>query len=196
MHRRLRFVCVRHGESEGNRDRRFCATPDVPLTPLGREQARAAALQLRTHFAPQRIVSSPYRRAQETATIFAEVLGLPVDIEPALREHSIGIYAGQPYEAVLTDPAYQSEPFWQWRPPGGESLADVATRVVPAIARLASTAASGDIVLVTHAGVVIALTAAAHGGSWERVKAPRNAEIVVFEYANGALVLGQSIIPA
>lgn len=197
MYSRLRLICVRHGESEGNRERRFCATPEVPLTPLGRRQARAAALSLRAQFAPQRIVSSPYRRAQETATIIASVLRLPVEIDPALRERNIGVYAGQPYEAVLADPSYQSQPFWQWQPPQGESLAEVVVRVLPAITRLASDITAGDVVLVTHAGVLAALRASAQGGSWESVHAPRNGEILVFEYVNGSLVFAQApILPS
>ena len=50
-----RLVLVRHGESEGNRDRLFTRTPAVPLTELGREQAQRAGEVIRDRFAPTRL---------------------------------------------------------------------------------------------------------------------------------------------
>ena len=58
-----RLLLIRHGESEGNRDRVFCRTPDVPLTEEGRCQARAAGEWIAERYAPVRIVTSPFARA-------------------------------------------------------------------------------------------------------------------------------------
>ena len=60
---------VRHGESEGNRDRRFTISPDVPLTELGRRQALDAARRIKTKFNPDLIVSSPFFRSLATSSI-------------------------------------------------------------------------------------------------------------------------------
>lgn len=184
----MRFLCVRHGESEGNRDRRFCPSPDVPLTPLGREQALQAARTLQTHFRPWRIFSSPYRRAWETAAVIAELLDLPVDPELALRERDIGIYAGQPYDAILEDPTFTEVDPWNWRPRGGETLVEVAARVVPAVEQIAKRSIGREIVLVTHAGVIAALCATARG-QWDGVRSARNGEIVVIDYRDGCFSL-------
>ncbi|GIW44987.1 MAG: hypothetical protein KatS3mg077_2269 [Candidatus Binatia bacterium] len=192
-----RLLCVRHGESEGNRERRFCLTPDVPLTALGREQALQAAALIRSRFRPSRVISSPYRRAWETAELIAATLELPLVADAGLREQDIGRFAGQPYEAVLADASFQEQNPWSWRPPGGESLEDVAARVVPAVQRIAENHRSQELVLVTHAGVIRALCAAACG-EWNRIPTARNGQLIVIDYHCGRFVVrepGESGLP-
>jgi broad specificity phosphatase PhoE len=179
-----RLLLVRHGESEGNRDRTFTQHVDVPLTPTGRAQARAAADRIAPRYAPSRLIASPYARARQTGEIIAAVLGVTVELEPALREQSFGIFAGQPYDALVGDAAYHDRPRWQWRPQGGESLIDVYERVVPAFERIAAGAGDGDVVIVSHGGVMLALCAYVTG-SWESLTVTPNAGIVVVERRNG-----------
>ena len=71
----MRLIIVRHGESEGNRARRFSHDPDICLTEAGVEQARASGLLIARHFRPASIVASSYHRARHTAQIIAETLG-------------------------------------------------------------------------------------------------------------------------
>ncbi len=179
-----RLILVRHGESEGNRDRTFTQSPDVPLTPYGSKQARAAAERIAKRYVPVGMVASPFARARETAQIIANTLALTVAIEPALREQSFGIFAGQPYDALLADATYHDGPRWNWRPPGGESLGDVYERVVPAFDRIARTYAQHDVVIVSHGGVMLALWAYV-AGSWDGASVPPNAGIVVVEQRDG-----------
>jgi len=182
------LILVRHGESEGNRDRTFTQSPAVPLTPLGREQAGQAAVLIAKQFVPRRVVASPFARARETAEIVAAAFGLEVELEAALREQSFGVFAGQPYEALLGDAAYHEGPRWQWRPPGGESLIDVSARVVPAFERLARERAGGATVIVSHGGVMLALGAFV-AGSWDGLSVTPNAGVVVVEYVDGRYTL-------
>jgi broad specificity phosphatase PhoE len=179
-----RLILVRHGESEGNRDRTFTQSPDVPLTPHGCQQARAAADRIAKRYAPARVVASPFARARQTAQIIAGVLALSVDIEPAFREQSFGVLAGQPYDALLNDITYHDGPRWNWRPPGGESLVDVHERVVPAFDRIARTYAGHDVVVVSHGGVMVALWAYV-AGAWDGATIAPNAGIVVIEHRDG-----------
>ena len=72
-----KLIMVRHGESEGNRERRFTTTPDAPLTDLGREQAAQAGRRIARLFHPQLVITSPYARARETGEIIAAALRLP-----------------------------------------------------------------------------------------------------------------------
>src|SRR5262245_49284595 len=118
-----RLLLIRHGESEGNRDRVFTRTPDVPLTPIGRQQARETAEFLRKRYAPTLLVSSPFTRAQQTAEIIGEVLGLSPSIDDDLQERSYGEYAGLPYDTAR--PQFDPNAYWSWRPPGGETLEEV-----------------------------------------------------------------------
>jgi broad specificity phosphatase PhoE len=179
-----RLILVRHGESEGNRDRTFTQNPDVPLTPRGREQAHAAAAQIAKRYEAMRLVASPFARARETAEIIGARLGVALEIEPALREQSFGVFAGQPYTALLNDAAYHDGPRWNWRPPDGESLADVSARVVPALDRIARAGAGQDVVIVSHGGVMFALCAYV-AGSWDGIAVAPNAGIIVIEHDGG-----------
>jgi probable phosphoglycerate mutase len=178
--RPTRLLLVRHGESEGNRDRTFTQNPDVPLTPVGREQARAAARRMATRYRPSRIIASPFARARQTAEIIAATLGLSVEFDAAFREQNFGIFAGQPYDALISNAAYHEGPRWNWRPEAGESLTDVYERVVPAFDRVARTAQGQDVVIVSHGGVMVTLCAYVTG-SWDGVTVTPNAGVVIVE---------------
>lgn len=179
-----KLIMVRHGESEGNRDRRFTTTSEAPLTDLGREQAAMAAQHIGRLFKPGLVITSPYTRARDTGRIIAEALKLPTEIEPELYERNFGYLRGQPYDAVRDDPAFETEKTWLWRPEGGESYEDVRVRIAPVIERLAARAAELDLVVVSHGGVM--LTCWAHiVGRWEDAHVPPNCGIVLLEYADG-----------
>ncbi len=187
----VRLILVRHGESEGNRDRTFTQSPEVPLTEIGHRQAQDAAERIRHRHAPQRIVSSPYRRAHQTAEIIARAIGLGIELEPELREQSFGVFAGKPYTALLADASYHEGPRWAWRPEGGESLVDVAGRAVPAVKRIVARAEENEIVIVSHGGVMLAICAHVNGG-WEGVPVSPNCGIVIIEIESGRWQIAES----
>jgi broad specificity phosphatase PhoE len=178
-----RLLLIRHGESEGNRDRVFTRTPEVPLTPVGRTQARATAELVRGRFAPALLVSSPFIRARQTAEIIGEVLGLPLAIEEDLRERSYGDYAGLPYETARAE--FDPHAYWHWRPPGGETLEEVAVRVGRALDRITARADHHDALVVSHGGVMMALWRHVMG-EWARPgRVVRNAGILLVEHEAG-----------
>lgn len=178
-----RLLLIRHAESEGNRDQVFTATPLVPLTARGHEQARAAAQWLLDRHVPAHVVSSPYTRARQTAAIIAEILGVPVVVEEDLRERDYGLLAGQAYSSPR--PGYDRERYWTWRPEGGETLEEVLVRVGSALDRVAAGAADADVVVVSHGAVMMA----AHRhvtGAWPPAgRVVRNAGVVVVEHRDG-----------
>lgn len=175
------LILVRHGESEGNRDRRFTQSSDVPLTTTGCSQARHAADQIAAQFHVELVVTSPFRRAQQTAEIIAAALGVPLSVETDLREQNFGALAGQPYEAMIVDVATHDGPRWEWRPRGGESLVDVYERTVPVVERLARAHRQRDVVVVSHGGVMFALGAYLSGG-WETSQVPPNCGILAVSH--------------
>ena len=85
------MILIRHGQSEFNvhygRTRQDPGIRDPVLTEEGRAQAYAAAATLGAHDV-RRLVSSPYRRALETAEIIAGALGLPVTVDPTVGERA------------------------------------------------------------------------------------------------------------
>ncbi len=176
-----RLILVRHGESEGNAARRFTTSPEIELTALGWEQAHEAGHRIRVDFSPTRLIASSFRRAQQTASAIAAAVGLDIETEHELRERDFGIYAGRPYDSVFEDPAFQMEKRWEWTPEGGESLLDVSARVVPATLRIAEANPTTDVVIVSHGGVM--LTLSAHfAGTWEGLQVAHNCGIIVVEH--------------
>ncbi len=174
----VRLLLIRHGQSEGNRLRRFSPDNHIDLTDHGVEQAREAGRRIGARFEPTRIVASPYHRTQRTARLLAQAMGHrgPIDTEHDLREREIGDLAGAPYAAMAEDPAYDPGRFWDWRPPRGESLVDVIERSGPVIDALL--AGGEQTVVVSHGGVMLALRAYLDG-HWDHSSVSANCEILV-----------------
>ena len=82
----MTFAFIRHGQTDWNRDDQLQGSSDIPLNAEGREQAHEAAGIL-ADGGWEVVVSSPLRRARETATIIAHDLGLELGPSyPALVE--------------------------------------------------------------------------------------------------------------
>jgi probable phosphoglycerate mutase len=182
-----RLILVRHGESEGNRERRFTTTPAVSLTERGREQARAAAGRIARRFRPSLVVTSPYARARETAAIIADALGVPLEFEPNLFERRFGNLAGESYDVETAALAFDPIARWAWRPPGGgESFEDVRRRIAPVLNRIAQEHRDREVVVVSHGAVM--LTAWIHlTGIVDGAEVPSNCGIVMVEHDGARL---------
>jgi 2,3-bisphosphoglycerate-dependent phosphoglycerate mutase len=131
------LAIVRHGQSAWNLENRFTGEVDVDLTPQGREEARSAGKKL-AHIPFSRCFTSVLKRAIETLDIILEEThskGLPVICDKALNERNYGQLQG--LNKAETARKYGEEQVAIWRrsysvrPPGGESLADTAARVIP-----------------------------------------------------------------
>jgi broad specificity phosphatase PhoE len=162
-----RWVLLRHGESTANRDGVYSGWVDVPLTARGRAQAREAGARLGGGvFA--RVLSSDLVRATETATLAAP--GSALDIHIALRERSLGEWAGRDRSALKRSGASDVLLTWHGAAPGGESLGTLAHRVVGCLAALPPAAA--PTLLVAHGGVIRVLLGLLEGVPaarlWER----------------------------
>ncbi len=160
------LILVRHGETIWNAERRFQGAQDVPLSPRGEAQARALAARLAGE-SIQRIYSSDLQRAHVTATLIAEPHGLPVQIEPRLREISFGAWEGMTYEGIhMRYPEglawWEADPM-NAAPPGGETLAQLQERVESLLAELAALPADETALLVGHGGSLQVLLCVALG---------------------------------
>lgn len=191
-----RLIMVRHGESEGNRDRRFTLSSDVPLTEVGRRQAYQAAERIQRRFKPQIVISSPFARARQTSEIIAGQLKLEIEIVHDLHERDLGCLKGHSYDAlrdvVRQDPSYDPQNGWAWRPEGGESYEDVRTRVVVAIQGVCQRYPREEIIVVSHGGVMLSLWAHITG-AWHGAHLPPNCGIVLVEHDSSQMHLPQII---
>jgi broad specificity phosphatase PhoE len=149
-----RLILIRHGESVANAEQRFTHGPHEPLSRRGREEALARARRIQARFDPVALYASPFVRALETARLIGGVLGLePIAVE-ALREQDFGALRGQPYGALQRE---RRADRWSFRPPGGESLAEVFARVGPALDEIAERHLGAEVLVVSHGGVMAAL---------------------------------------
>lgn len=131
------LVLVRHGQSTYNLQNLFTGETDVPLTPRGREEARAAGEKLKdTPF--NHGFTSVLQRAIETMTILLEAAGqkeLPVTRDRALNERNYGRLQGFNKAEIAKEYGEEQVAIWRRsytvRPPGGESLEDTCKRVIP-----------------------------------------------------------------
>lgn len=148
-----RLCLVRHGQTDWNLAGRYQGQSDVPLNASGRAQAHALAKQLKGQPLVA-ICTSDLERAKETAEIIGAFLRLPVTLEPRLREINQGEWEGQLVEVIK---ARYAE-LWQQRildpagirPPGGETVQEVATRVHAALDDITAHHPGASILIVSH----------------------------------------------
>jgi len=148
-----RFWIVRHGESSGNlaRDAAYASGAglidiaerdvDVPLSPLGHEQAAALGrwfAEMPEDCRPSALLASPYLRARETARYIVDAGGLTHDakrvVDERLREKEFGILdrltrVGIAKQFPAEAAARARVGKFYYRPPGGESWCDVILRL-------------------------------------------------------------------
>ena len=152
-----RICLVRHGETDWNAQGRLQGHIDVPLNATGLAQARATAANL----AGQRFVAlytSDLQRAHQTAAEASRALHMEALPDPRLRERNYGRFQGLTYaEAQARYPeGYRrfQERDTAFAFEDGESLGDFAARIHTALEALAARHAGGQILVVTHGGVL------------------------------------------
>ena len=152
-----RLALIRHGHTEWNRAGRIQGRTDIPLDPEA--EAHLSRLMLPAPWTSAALVSSPLTRAMRTAELIGDKAPTP---EPALIEMDWGGWEGARGVDLIADSGsgYRHIEDWGWdfRPPQGETPADVCARLEPWVARL-----SGDTVAVCHIGIMRVLLAQATG---------------------------------
>lgn len=154
-----RLLTLRHGESEWNAIGRWQGQEDPPLTDAGMLQAVAAAELLGTFDA---VWASTLQRAAYTAAIIAEALGIgPVQTDPLLMESAFGPWQGLTIHEIEQGwPGYLAE---HRRPEGAEQPEEVTARGLAALRRIAGQHPGGEVLVVTHGGLMRTLRRALGG---------------------------------
>lgn len=149
-----RLLLVRHGQTVWHRENRYAGGgSDIELTATGVAQAADLATWAKDAN-PTAVVSSPVRRALETARPSADALGLEVQVVPDLREVSFGIAEGRTMAELLeSDPdvarAFQADPV-RYPFPGAEPPDHAAARAAAALRRTATAHHHGTVLVVAH----------------------------------------------
>jgi broad specificity phosphatase PhoE len=153
----VRLLLVRHGVTDHNINRQFTGQSDIPLTELGKHQARAVG----TYLAREQldvIFSSDLQRARDTAREIALHHNLPVLEDPDLREIHMGEWEGLTVEEirardqegwtyVRSDPVHHA-------PPGGESFIQLQERAARALQRCQEQYTGQTVLWTTHGGLI------------------------------------------
>jgi ribonuclease H / adenosylcobalamin/alpha-ribazole phosphatase len=146
-------LLLRHGATELSAERRFSGRGDIALTKEGMKQASLAARKLAASPGVDVILTSPLQRARRTAEVVAEATGAPLIVDDDLIEADFGEWQGLTFaEARERWPdeltAWLATP--DAAPPGGESFAMVALRVLAALERLVQAHKDKRVVVVSH----------------------------------------------
>ena len=156
----MELILIRHATTQGNLERRFIGTTDLPILPEGADLARSVAPSLPT---VDHIYISPLIRCRQTAELLWP--HVPMTVVPELRETDFGPFEGKNHEELKDDPLYQA---WISAPdpariPVGESAEQVVARAGTGLRFLLhdATARGFDrVAAVSHGGTIMALLAA------------------------------------
>lgn len=157
----MELIVIRHGTTQGNLERRFIGTLDVPLAPVGEELARKVAPALPP---VEHIYRSPLMRCAQTAALLWP--GVEMTVVQELRESDFGPFEGKNHQELKDDPLYQA-----WIGQGDGHLNFAAMPVGESAEQVSARAAEGlrlvsaDMVrrgfaraaLVSHGGTIMGM---------------------------------------
>jgi probable phosphoglycerate mutase len=157
-------LLLRHGQTPLSAEQRFAGLTDSELTETGAAQAKAAAARLAARGGVDVIITSPLRRARQTADAVAAATGALLAADEGFRETDFGAWEGLTFAearerwpdeltAWLADPAAA--------PPGGESFAEVERRVTAALGRVLADHSRETVLVVSHVTPIKTLLASA-----------------------------------
>lgn len=158
---------------------------------------RAEAKELAQHFRREEItavISSPRERAQETAEPIADALKLEMRISNALDEINMGGWQGHSFSELAQNDAWQ-----RWnscrsmvRPPRGETIAEVQSRLLGELLHIHATEPGGQFVMVSHAEPIRAILLHILGlsaDSWSRIEiAPASISTIMLDETGGRIL--------
>lgn len=155
----MKFLFVRHGETDCNKNSTAMGSRiDAPLNETGNDQAITLADSLEQNF--DYIVSSPLKRASQTAHCLAHKLSMDVTFYDELKERDFGSLSGLTIDEILEklkevgqdkDQYYKKFDFREF---GGESFDDVKARLKRFVERAKDTYGDKTVMVVAHGGVI------------------------------------------
>lgn len=154
------LLLLRHGQIKANRQGRWHGSTDSPLTWRGRREARRTARYLgRTEPAVSAVYTSPLARCADTAAIIARRLGLVPEVHDDLREYAIGEWENLPFTELSARHRFVelATGDHHFAPPGGETLREVADRIVAALEEIRGRHPDDARVLVVSHGAAMAV---------------------------------------
>lgn len=146
----MTLLLTRHAQTVWHRENRYAGTSDVDLTPDGVAQAADLAAWAGAR-GVDAVVSSPVRRARETAEPSARAVGVAVEIEDDLREVGFGVAEGRTLDELDPDVAagFRADPVAHPFP-GAEPPQEAAERCAAALRGIAAAHPDRTVLVVAH----------------------------------------------
>ncbi|MEI8321983.1 MAG: histidine phosphatase family protein [Actinomycetes bacterium] len=159
------LTLVRHGQTVANAQNLLQGHVNHPLDDVGLAQVSLLGAALQKIAPVDRVISSPLLRAQQTAQAITRALAQSVAVEtdPRWIELNYGDFDGQPVSSVSAQQWTTWRADEHFRPPHGETLAELAVRVHEAIDDLLNDTMHSHIVVVSHVSPIKAAVAWALG---------------------------------
>ena len=161
----ITLLLLRHGQIKANRQGRWHGSTDSPLTLKGRIQASLTARALAQNHNITAAYTSPLQRCIHTGRLATARLPITPSVIDGLAEMSVGDWEGEKYSRLQSEHQLIDHCTGdiQWRPPNGESLADVAQRMSDSIAQITQAHKQGTVLVVSHgAAMAIAIATLLH----------------------------------
>ncbi len=165
---------ARHGASAFSLEKRFSGSGglDVPLAPLGVQQAQALATEIARRNEVTAIIASPLLRTQQTAQFVSAAVGLPIVTMPEFAETAFGDWDGCTFAEVSKKWPDQLRDWLAGTdiaPPGGESFAHVQDRVDQGRRKVIQQFAGEHVLIVSHVTPIKIMTSTAIGAPLDAV---------------------------
>jgi len=161
-----RIFLTRHGQTLTNKEGRFCGHSETQLTSLGEEQARALGRRLATEKLDA-CYTSDFSRAMHTAALVAGERRLSAHVDADLRELHYGEWELEREAEIRRRFPEQHKLMREedpgWRPPGGETVAEVRARTMAAFERIVSRQSGKRVLVVSHGTAINCLLSALLG---------------------------------
>lgn len=178
------YLC-RHGQNVDNANGILNGHRDLPLTDIGREQAKEIGqLAKNSDLKFDHIYTSPLIRAKETAEIIAQLTGSPEpEVIPELIERELGELSGRPHSDItkMSKELIQTDAV-NYFLDIGESFPDTLKRAQIVLDNVHQKHKNGKVLLVTHGDIGKMIFAAFHKEPWQEV-------LKHFHFGNSELLL-------
>lgn len=157
-----RVLLLRHGAAEGSKEGFFYGSTDAPLLAEGEAQVREAAARVKGWLMESEtaLYASSLTRSVKTAEILSEAMGLDLKpvIVPDISELHLGDWEGETHASLSNqEPERLAEHYRNFvnsKPPGGgESVAELAGRVLPAFRDICDREKDKNVIVCAHAAV-------------------------------------------
>lgn len=187
-----RFIIIRHGNSVANTERTFAGHTDAELSPIGEAQAKRTAQFVAENYKIDKVIASDLKRAYNTGAAVAERCGVEIVPDTCLREIFAGEWEGLHFDYLLEAFA---EDYGRWkndignaRCTGGESVQELAKRVLARMEEIAKENEGKTIAIATHATPIRCMQCVWQGMGFDEMKDipwVTNASVTEAVYENG-----------